>query len=144
MFSCQIPVPERVKGSHFVLSFFLLFTIPVAFGDLPTTFGGKEPHLRRWLVSPLSWGFPGLSLALRQMLGYLCTAPGVISLLSLSLADRRDTRTSGLWSGICATPTLAWSFCWPQLMVPCTSHSQSWSLLKENMESDIFRLRKEP
>ena len=46
---------------------------------LPTSFGGKGPHLRRWLVAQplhqtsLSWGFLGFSSAVRQMPGDLCT-----------------------------------------------------------------------
>ena len=87
---------------------------------LPTSFGGKGPHLRRWLVAqPLhqtssSWGFLGFSSAVRQMPGDLCTAPRIISLSLLSLATDVTDATlgaSGLWlgtrTGAAGTATLA-------------------------------------
>ena len=65
---------------------------------LAILFGGKGPHLRRWMVAQITsrrsptWYFPGISLPIRLMLGDLCTAPGFASLWPLSFAKRRDTR----------------------------------------------------
>ena len=39
------------------------------------------------------------SSAVREMPLDTCTAPGIISLSSLFLADQRDTQESGLWLG---------------------------------------------
>ena len=101
---------------------------------LSTSFRGKGPHLRRWLVAhPCicrfpNWGFPRLSSAVREMPGDLCTANrGVISLSPLSLASDVTEMTlgaSGLWlgtrTGAGGTATLAWCFFWPQPMAPWT------------------------
>ena len=86
-----------------------------------------SPFIRR---SP-SWGFPGVSSAVRQMLGDLCTVPRIISLSSLSLASDVTDATlgsSGLWlgtrTGAVGTATLTESFFWPQPMVPWTAGHQ--------------------
>ena len=53
-----------------------------------------------------SWRFSGFSSAVR-----LCTAPGIISLWRLPLADRRDWHdTRDKWPLAADTTTLAWSF----------------------------------
>ena len=74
-----------------------------------------RPHLEEkdpiwgddWSHSPFierspSWGFLGFSSAVRQMPGYMCTAPRIISLSPLSFAtDVTDVTlgASGLWLG---------------------------------------------
>ena len=75
-----------------------------------------RPHLEKrdpiwgdeWSHSPFirlspSWGFLGVSSAVRQMPGDLCTAPRIIPLSPLSVATNVTDTTlgaSGLWLGI--------------------------------------------
>ena len=86
-----------------------------------------SPFIRR---SP-SWYFLGVSSAVRQMPGDLCTAPRIIPLSSVSLATDATLGTSGLWlgtrTGIGGTATLTKSFFWPQPMAPCTTGTLSYS-----------------
>ena len=71
---------------------------------------GLTAFIRR---SP-SWDFLGVSSAVKQMPGYLCTAPGILSLSPLSLTDRRDTWGKWLLAsnriGARGTATLAQGF----------------------------------
>ena len=55
--------------------------------------GDEWPHSLYY--TSLSWGFPGFFPAVRQMLGDLYTALGIISLSPLSLTDGRGIR--GKW-----------------------------------------------
>ena len=72
----------------------------------------NQPHLEErdpiwgddWSHSPFirwspNWGFPGFSLAVRQMPGDLCTAPGIIILSPLSLVTDVTFGASGHWLG---------------------------------------------
>ena len=77
---------------------FLPYSFLIYFAILPTSFGGKEPYLRRWLVAQSSsdspsWGFPRFYSATRQMPG-----DAHISLSPLSLVnwcEWRYVRASG-------------------------------------------------
>ena len=81
-----------------------------------------SPFIRR---SP-SWGFLGVSSAVRQMSGDLCTAPRII--ITLIISDRRDWRDArGKWP-LARNPDRSWwhhhtslKLFWPQPMASWTT-----------------------
>ena len=114
-------VVRRHYSNHYpILSLFPSFSLPdlteLIWREGTPIWGDNwshSPFIRR---SP-SWGFLGFSSAVRQMPGYLCTAPRIISLSPLSLeTDVTDATlgASGLWlgnrTGGAGTGTLAWRF----------------------------------
>ena len=70
---------------------FLPFPFLTCCAVIMTSFGGKGPHLRQWLVTQ--------TLPIRQMPGDLCTVPSIISLSPLSLVTDVTLGVSGLWQG---------------------------------------------
>ena len=78
-------------------------------------------------LSP-SWGFPWFSSVTRWISGDLCTAPGIISLPSLTRVYRRDwLGTRGKWP-FARNPDRSWwhrhsslKLFWPQIMAPWTT-----------------------
>ena len=86
-----------------------------------------DDWLHRFHRRSSSWGFPGLSSAMRQMPGDLCRTSSIISLSPLSIADRRDWRyTRGKWP-LVRNPDWSWwhwyivKLSWPQPMAPWTT-----------------------
>ena len=119
-------------SSQPVISFFPSFSIPDVLQSYQPHLEVRDPiwgdgcsHSLHWW-SP-SWSFPGFSSAVRQMPGDLCIAPGITSLLPLSLTircDWRDTRGSRFWlgmrTGAAGNTTLAWSY----LLQPMAPYTQ--------------------
>jgi hypothetical protein len=78
----------------------------------------------RDIGSAVKLKFSGVSSAVRQMPGDLCTAPGIISKSPLSLVTDVTLGASDLWlgthTGATGTSTLSKSIFWPQPMAPWT------------------------
>ena len=89
-----------------------------------------------WSYQFSVWRFPGISSAVRQMTGDLCTAPGIISLFPLSLVDRHDWRdTRGKWS-LARNPDRSLKFFfWPQPMATWITDQQGVMIIFINHSS---------
>ena len=89
---------------------------------LPTLFGGKRPHLRRWHVAqPLHQAvsllrFSRVFLSCKSNARRSVHCPRDHFIITLIISDRPDTRGSGLWlgtwKGACGTSTFV--YCWNQ------------------------------
>ena len=101
---------------------------------LPTSFGGKGPHLRRWLVAQhvhqtVSYlRFSGVFLSYKANARWSVQSPQDHFMITLIISDRRDWRdTQGKWH-LARNPDrswwhrhINWKFFWPQPMVPWTT-----------------------
>ena len=104
---------------------------------LPTLFGGKGPHLRRWLIAqPLhqtvSWlRFSGFFLGSKANARRSVHSPRIISLSPLSLVT--DATLGEKWPFV-RNPDRSWClkvifFFWPQPMAPWTTGVRITSLI---------------
>ena len=90
---------------YFLPSPFLTFC-----ATLPTSFGGKGPHLRRWLVAQLlhRLRFSGVFLSYKANARRSVHSPQDHFIINLIISDRRDWRnTRGMWS-LARNPDRSW------------------------------------